>query len=200
MRALKAALFIMLFPVLGAWIINAYMIVKTRPYIYRDHEKVPEVEAVLIPGASVYRSGDLSPVLKQRVEVGIQHMYPRNSMKILFSGHTIPGGYNEPAAMADFAKKRLVPSEKILQDSNGTSTYFSLLNCKKTFNLNPVLIVTQEYHLPRALYIAHDMGLEAYGLVTPGDYNMKSKSVFFREIASRIKDFFLLKLFGLFRE
>jgi SanA protein len=173
--------------------------VKARPYIYSDSDSIPLVDAVLIPGASVYRSGDLSPVLKERVEVGIRYIFDKDSVKILFSGHSVPYGYNEPVAMAEFAKKRLVPPEKIIQDSNGTSTYFSLLNCKKKFNFSSILIITQEYHLPRSIFIAHDLGLNAYGLITPSNYHRSSGKVALREFFSRLKAFFLLKFFKLFQ-
>ncbi len=199
MRHLKAVLISVLVMIFSAWIINAYIVVKTKAFIYRNPASVPNVEAVLIPGASVYRSGKLSPVLEGRVEVGIRYIFPLDSIKILFSGHTASDGYNEPAAMAEFAERRLVPPAKIVQDSNGTSTYTSILNCKKKFKFKSILIITQEYHLPRALYIAHDLGLKAYGLIAPGNYNSRPNKVSLREISSRLKDFLLLKFFKLFR-
>ena len=199
MRKLKIIIIITIIFTLFAWIVNSYLVIKTKPFIFRDSKLVPNVEVVLVPGASVYRSGDLSPILRQRVEAGIQYIFQNDSVKILFSGHVIQNGYNEPAAMAEFAKKRLISSSKILQDSNGTSTYATLLNCTQAFNFDSVLIVTQEYHLPRAIYIAQDLGLHAYGLIAPDNYFIRSKKNSLREYFSRLKDFLLLKFFSLFR-
>jgi vancomycin permeability regulator SanA len=198
MRRLKTLSFFSILLIVICWIINAYIVVKTKHYIIRGSEPVSEVEAVLIPGASVYRSGELSPVLKQRVEVGIRFAYRNPGVKMILSGYAIPNGYNEPAAMAEFAESRLVSPDRIIQDFNGTSTYATLINCKKVYKVNSVLIVTQEYHLPRALYIAHSLGLQAYGQIAPS--NMPVGRKYLREYFSRLKDFFLLKIFKLFHK
>jgi len=198
MSILRLFLSVVVIFILLIWIINSYILVKTKSFIYGNPDQIPSIQVVIVPGASVYRSGKLSPVLHQRVELGIRFLYYRDSVKILFSGFAVPNGYNEPAAMADFAKNRMVAANKILQDSNGTSTYITMLNCKRKYQFNSVLIVTQEYHLPRALYIARHLGLDAYGLIAPSNNVSMSKSILVREISSRIKDFFLLKFFKLF--
>ncbi|MBF0430827.1 MAG: YdcF family protein [Fibrobacteria bacterium] len=200
MRKLKVIIVFVLLLVLFSWVINAYIVAKSNKYIFRSPDKVPPVEAVIILGASVYRSGELSPILRQRVEMGIRYVLFNDSVDILFSGHSVPNGYNEPEAMAEFARKRMVPEEKLKLDPKGSSTYTSMFNCKYVFNYRSILIVTQKYHLPRALYIARSMGMDANGLVAPDSYPAVSRKASFREFSSRLKDFFLLNIFRLFRK
>ncbi|MEO6096270.1 MAG: YdcF family protein [Fibrobacteria bacterium] len=177
--------------VLCAWVINAYVVVKAKARMFADPAAVPAVEAVIVPGASVYRSGKLSPVLRQRMDGALGYLGLRNA-KLVLSGHAIPGGYNETVAMLDFARRNNVPLEDILVDERGRSTYVTLLNFRRNSGIRKILIVSQDYHLPRALYIAQSMGFEAYGLIVsegPG-----SSSIPAREYFTRLKDFILLRI------
>jgi len=194
LRHIKLFIGIILIAALSSWIINAYIEVKSKPYIINNISNVPKVDAVLVPGASVYRSGKLSPALKSRVELGIHFIFFKDSTPILFSGHSIPNGYNEPAAMAGFARQRLIPDHLIIQDSSGSSTYTSIMHCKTKYDFRSIIIVTQAYHLPRAVYIAKSIGLRAYGLPAPG--NISKFTI--REFFSRVKDFLLLEFFKIF--
>jgi SanA protein len=191
MARLKPFGILFLVLIVAAWVINQYMVVKARARIFTVEEEVPSVEAVLVPGASVYRSGKLSPVLQQRMDAALLYLAGHPGVKLLVSGHAIPGGYNETQAMADFARRKNVPVENILIDEKGRSTYVSMLNVKRKFGFRRLLIVSQDYHLPRALYIAEKMGMVAYGLVvteTPDD------RFHLREYAGRVKDFILLRI------
>ena len=78
----------------AAWVINAYMLVKTKGHMFTDLEAIPAIEAVIVPGASVYRSGKLSPVLRQRMEGAIRYLASHKGAKLILSGHAIPKGYN----------------------------------------------------------------------------------------------------------
>ncbi len=199
MRFLKFILIIIAAILLFMWIINAYIIVSARPFIFKDLDKVPKVQAIVVPGASVYRSGKLSPVLQSRVETAIRCMLSKDTLLMIFSGHKTNEGYNEPRAMADFARQRFVPGQHILEDPAGRSTYATIFNCRQAFNLKSILIVSQEYHLPRALYIAKSINLTAYGLVAPDNTSRSQKPFLLREFISRQKDFFLLKFLKFFR-
>lgn len=191
MARLKPWLIVSLALFTVAWVINQYIVVKTKGRIYSSDREVPSVDAVLVPGASVYRSGKLSPVLKQRMDGALLYLAAHPGVKLLVSGHAIPGGYNETQAMADFARKRSVAPESILIDDKGRSTYVSLLNVKRKFGFRRLLIVSQDYHLPRALYIADRMGMDAFGLVVT---DAPDSRFHLREYAGRVKDFFLLRI------
>jgi vancomycin permeability regulator SanA len=191
MARLKPFAILALALVTVAWLINQYIVVKSRGRIFTVEREIPNVEAVLVPGASVYRSGKLSPVLRQRMDAALLYLNTHPGVKLLVSGHAIPGGYNETQAMADFARRQNVPPENILIDDKGRSTYVSLLNVRRKFGFRRLLIVSQDYHLPRALYIAERMGMSAYGLVVT---ETPDSSFHLREYAGRVKDFFLLRV------
>lgn len=183
--------------IVGAWVINAYVVVKARTHTFQAAEEAPAVEAVIVPGASVYRSGKLSPVLRQRMEGALRYLALHKGAKLILSGHAIPHGYSETTAMVEFARANAVPDKDIVVDDRGRSTYVTLLNFRRSSPLRRILIVSQDYHLPRALYIAQAMGFEAAGLVVSEDAG-QSGSMPFREYFTRLKDFLLLRVSGWF--
>lgn len=181
--------------VLEIWIVNAYVIVIGRKAVFREAEALPAVEAIVIPGASVYRSGELSPALRQRVEAGIRLHEVRPEAVLLLSGYAVPQGYNEVQAMAEYARRRGVPAERLLLDEGGRSTYVTLLRCRKRFRFDRIAVVSQRYHLPRSVYIAKGLGMEAFGF--EAGHEPAGAGFHGREILSRVKDFFLLRFFPL---
>ena len=191
MSRIKPFLVLLIVLVLAAWVINQYMVVKTRDRIFPSAAEVPQVEAVIVPGASVYRSGRLSPVLHQRMRAAVDFLAAHPGLKLVVSGHAIPNGYNETVAMVDFARRNAVPPENILVDDKGRSTYVTLLNCRRKWGFRRVLIVSQDYHLPRALYVANKLGMDASGLVAA---ESPSSRFHFREYLVRLKDFLLLRV------
>jgi vancomycin permeability regulator SanA len=180
-----------------AWVINAYVVVKGKARTFQATESAPAVEAVIVPGASVYRSGRLSPVLRQRMEGALRYLAIHPGAKLVLSGHAIPHGYSETTAMAEFARANAVPEKDIMVDDRGRSTYVTLLNFRRASPLRRILIVSQDYHLPRALYIAEAMGFEAAGLVVNEDPSLAGNMPF-REYFTRLKDFLLLRISGWF--
>ena len=191
MTRLKPFAVLLLVAAMAGWIINQYMVVKTRSRIYPTAGEVPQVDAVIVPGASVYRSGKLSPVLRQRMEAAMAFLAQRPGLKLVLSGHAIPNGYNETLAMVEFARRNAIPAEDIVVDDKGRSTYVTLLNYRRKFGSRRILIVSQDYHLPRALYIADRLGIVACGLVAA---EAPSSRFHVREYAGRIKDFVLLRV------
>lgn len=193
MAWLRRILLLTLALVMAGWVINQYVVVKTRSSIYRADGPVPPVEAIIVPGASVYRSGKLSPILRQRMETALAHLARQPAAtRLVLSGFAIPGGYNETVAMAEYARKQGVPPERILTDEKGRSTYVTLLNCRRKWAFRKVLVVSQDFHLPRALYIAHGLGMEAVGLAVDGEGS--GSKVQYREYFGRVKDFILLRI------
>jgi SanA protein len=191
MARLKPVAVLLLLLLVAAWIINQYIVVKSRAAIFRPDGPIPEVEAVIVPGASVYRSGKLSPVLRQRMETALGFLGRRPGARLVLSGFAIPGGYNEAQAMADYARRASVPDSQIVVDEKGRSTYVTLLNVRR-LGLRRVLVVSQDYHLPRALYIANRMGMEASGLaVAEGSPDGRFH---LREYTGRVKDFLLIRV------
>lgn len=182
---------------IGGWFISAYMEAKARPEIFDDTGDVPEVDAVIVPGASVYRSGKLSPVLERRMETALALAFDRPGIKLVLSGTNVPDGYSETKAMRDYAIERGYPAKDVRIDDAGRSTFLTLLNCKEEFGLRRVALVSQDYHLPRALYIARRLGMVGYGLrVQPVPAAGSGWNA--REWFSRVKDFTLVRVFRWF--
>jgi len=189
-------LFILSVILLSAWIISAYMEVKAGPETFHSAEAVPEVDAVVVPGASVFRSGQLSPVLLQRMDAALKLALLRPGIRLVVSGHDVPQGYSETKAMRDYATAHGFPAKQLLSDDEGRSTFLTLLNCKNRFGIKRAAIVSQAYHLPRALYIARRLGMKGYGLEV--EIGKSEPSWHFREWASRFKDFVLVRVFRYF--
>jgi len=199
-RITKAIIVSLVLLIVPLWILNTYIVFKAKPNIHSTLQSVPDVQHVLVLGASVYRSQKLSPPLEQRMLTAIHFHLARSGTLLVLSGHSIKGGYNEPLAMSVYATQKMVLPKDLILDYKGVSTYTSLFNFQNNYPGHPVLIVTQAYHLPRAIYIAKKLGLDAHGLIAP-DANPKlgRSHPSLREVTSRFKDFFLLQFFSFFK-
>ncbi len=122
----------------------------------------PRVAVVF--GASVYGNGDLSPVLADRVETAIELYHARKVDRILVSGDARHRSYNEPKAMYEYLISHSVASKDVIVDTSGRSTYETCLRAKEAFGLKRAVLVSQSFHLSRALYIANQLGLDAVGM------------------------------------
>ena len=148
-----------------------------------------DYDCILVLGAGVRDDGTPSDMLYDRVSVSTEVYAALGDTPILMSGdHT--GDYNEVGVMKSLATELGVPSEDIFLDHEGYSTYESLYRAKAVFGAKKIIIITQEYHLHRALYIARELGMEAVGVSADlrpyrlqGRYNA-------REHLARFKDFF----------
>lgn len=158
--------------------------------------KYEEFDAILILGAGLKSDDTPSDILTDRLLTGIKAYKCNASDKFLLSGDHGGENYNEVKAMKKFLldSKINIDESKIFLDHAGFSTYESIYRAKEVFKTNNLLIITNEYHLPRALYIARNLGIEAYGI--PSDIrnylNIFSYSI--REKAAQIKDFFNINI------
>ena len=170
--------------------INSYVKISTRKQILNEKEypKIADVDCIVVLGAAI--GGDKpSPMLEDRLLEGI-NLYKKNvSNKILMSGDHGRKGYDEVSIMKKFAIEKGVPSEDIFMDHAGFSTYESIYRAKEIFQAKKIIIVTQEYHLHRALYIANRLGIEAYGVGSDPRQYVGATAREIREILARNKDF-----------
>ena len=171
--------------------INLYVksSVKDRIISIKEAKKIKDVDAIIVLGAGVW--GDKpSPLLRDRLITGIEVYKNKISDKIIMSGDHGKKDYDEVNIMKEYAIDAEIPSEDIFMDHAGFSTYDSIYRAKYIFKAKKVIIVTQKYHLYRALYIAKQLGLEAYGIkAIPKRYSGDTKREL-REILARDKDFF----------
>ena len=170
--------------------INLYVRLSTRKQIIKENEyaNLSDIDCIIILGAGIW--GDKpSPMLEDRLLEGIK-LYQNNvSDKIIMSGDNGKEEYNEVEIMKNYAKEKGIPSENIFMDHAGFSTYESIYRAKEIFEAKKVVIVTQKYHLYRALYVANQLGLEAYGVGADPRQYVGATYREIREIMARDKDF-----------
>ena len=149
-----------------------------------------DADAILVLGARVWGNGQPSGILKDRINTGVDLYETGASDRLLMSGDHGTDDYDEVNAMKDYAIERGVSPSVIFMDHAGFSTYESLYRARDIFQIMTVVIVSQQYHLYRALYIARALGLDAYGVsCDTREYN--SYLLFDpRETLARCKDFF----------
>ena len=171
--------------------INFYVKASTKKQIIDNESELSnlsDVDCILILGAGV-RNNAPSPMLEDRLLKGIE-LYNKNiSNKIIMSGDHGREEYDEVNIIKDFAIDKGVKSEDIFMDHAGFSTYESIYRAKEIFEAKKIIIVTQSYHLYRALYIANSLGIEAYGVSADLRTYTNQLSREIREIVARDKDF-----------
>ncbi len=147
------------------------------------------VDCILVLGCFVHENGNPSHMLHDRLTRGVELYDQKAAPKLLMSGDHGQKSYDEVSAMKQFAVDCGIASEDVFMDHAGFSTYESIYRAKEIFQADKIIIVTQEYHLYRALYIANRLGVEAYGVSS--DYRayagQTSRDV--RELLARTKDF-----------
>lgn len=160
---------------------------ETEQYIYDDNTKIPQTYTALVLGASVKSNGELSTMLRDRVESALLLYHSGKISRFLVSGDNRTTNYNEPVAMKKYLQERGVPEEDIFMDFAGFDTYDSVYRASYIFEVDNAIVVSQRFHLPRAIYIARSMGLNFYGY--NGDrreYDLESRNRF-REVAANVK-------------
>lgn len=152
---------------------------------------VSDADCILVLGAGIRTDGSPSPMLQDRLNTGIALYQNGAAPKLLMSGDHGRKKYNEVQTMKDIALDQGVPSEDVFMDHAGFSTYDSLYRARDVFQARKVIIVTQKYHLYRALYIARSLGLDTWGVSADTRRYRGQSQRDFREILARDKDFFV---------
>lgn len=154
-----------------------------------EAETLENVDCIIVLGCQVRPDGRLSDMLHDRLTRALELYEKGVAPKLLMSGDHGGPYYNEVGAMKTFAVENGVPSEDVFMDHAGFSTYETVYRAKEIFQARKVVIVTQGYHLHRALYIAQQLGLEAYGVASDlRTYSSQAKQDV-REMMARCKDF-----------
>lgn len=151
-------------------------------------EKLQNVDCIIVLGCQVHPDGNPSIMLNDRIQRGVELYKLGVSQKIIMSGDHGQAEYDEVNAMKQTAIDLGVDSSDVFMDHAGFSTYETLYRAKEIFGAKRVVIVTQQYHLYRAVYIAKQLGLEAYGVNS--DFHGFRGQIFndVREILARNKD------------
>lgn len=134
-----------------------------QPQIYPP-EAPPGAPVAIVFGAGLQKDGSPSPVLRDRVTTAAGLYFSGKIQKLLMSGDNRFVDYNEPAAMKELAVRLGVPEENIVLDYAGRRTYDTCYRARHIFGVEKALVVTQRYHLPRALYTCNLLGIESAGV------------------------------------
>ena len=170
---------------------NFIVIKKTESNIVTLEEaaELSDVDCAVILGAGV-REGKPTPMLRDRLLVGIDLYKSGAVKKLIMSGDHGSTDYDEVNIMKSFAVDRGVPDEDIFMDHAGFSTYETIYRAREIFEAANVIIVSQKYHLYLALYIAEKLGIKSVGVSADLDTYRGQTKRDLREILARDKDFF----------
>jgi len=174
-------------------IINIGIVLSAKKYIYTDIGEIPSSAVVLVLGARVHGTR-LSPVLEDRVKAGITLMENQKGKKILLSGDHGRKSYDEVNTMRLYVLDNApeIQHEDIFMDHAGFSTWDSMYRARDVFEVKDLIIVTQEFHINRAVIMARSLGMDVVGYALNQDHyaNNWRRSWYFREYFARVRAFF----------
>lgn len=177
----------------GALVISASICAKVgqRLLTLEQASELENIDCILVLGAGIRVDGSPSDMLADRLSVGVELYNNGTAPKLLMSGDHTRTDHDEVSVMKRFATDSGVPSEDVFRDHAGICTYDSIYRAKEIFGVHKMIIVTQEYHIYRALYIAEQLGIEAYGVSASlrPYYGQVYRDI--REVLARVKDFFV---------
>ena len=170
--------------------INGFVkaVAKERILTVEEAAELEDVDCIIVLGCQVRDDGTLSHMLRDRLMRGLEVYNAGAAPKLLMSGDHGRKDYDEVGAMKQYAIDNGVPSENVFMDHAGFSTYETVYRAKEIFEADKVIIITQEYHLYRALYIAEQLVLEAYGVSADLNRYAGQSMRDFREVLARCKD------------
>jgi SanA protein len=184
-RILKYLLLLAVFCVVLAMGFYAYVTVVTKSGIYTSIDAIPATDVALVLGASVTSGGDLSPVLKERADEAIALYNAHKVKKVLVTGDNATLSHDEVDPVGKYMVAQGVPKRDIFLDHAGFDTYSSMYRARDVFGVTNVTIVSQPFHLPRAVFIARALGLTAYA--SPADKNGLNVYNYVREVPATAK-------------
>jgi len=129
-------------------------------------ETVPSTPVAIVFGAGLWRDGSPTTILRDRIATASELFFSRKVQKILMSGDNSYLDYNEPGAMREYALSLGVPEAAIVLDYAGRRTYDTCYRARAIFEIQEAILVTQNFHLPRALYTCNALGLKAIGVAS----------------------------------
>lgn len=173
-------------------LINGYVIQTSSGYVLNESQTAGQgVDCIIVLGAGLLPDKTPNLMLKDRLDQGIRLYKNGAAPKLLLSGDNGKTGYDEVNAMKKYALLNDVPACDIFLDHAGFSTYDSMYRAKEVFQAEKIIVVTQKYHLYRAVYIARGLGIDAYGAAADPCIYAGQSFRELREILARNKDFIM---------
>lgn len=163
--------------------------VSNRILTEQEAAALQDADCIVVLGCQVRSDGTPSHMLEDRLKRSVALYESGTAPKLLMSGDHGTDTYDEVDAMKQYAVDAGIPSADVFMDHAGFSTYETMSRAIRIFEADKIIIVTQQYHLYRALYIAEALGIDAYGV--PADYRQYSGQFArdVREVLARVKDF-----------
>ncbi|NTW96048.1 MAG: DUF218 domain-containing protein [Erysipelotrichaceae bacterium] len=191
----KASVILGIIGLLGLFGLNYLVMSSTQSKILSLNEAIgSDVECILVLGAGVGTNGVPSPILRDRLDKGLELYQANISNRLLMSGDHGQVDYDEVNVMKNYAISMGIDSSDIFMDHAGFSTYESLYRAKVIFQVKKVLIVSQKEHLYRAIYIAEALGMDAIGVAAEDIQYGGDEARDLREFLARVKDVFTLMI------
>ncbi len=157
-----------------------------RPYIHESISHIRHSDVALVLGASIYQ-GKPSPVLERRAAKAVELYKAGHVDHILVTGDNGEEAVDEVTPVRKYLLEMGIPAEDIFLDHAGFDTYSSMYRARDVFGAQSVIVVTQDFHMPRALFIARELGIDAYGVLAEGDGAEKD---YVREVPASVKAVF----------
>jgi SanA protein len=165
----RILLILIIVPLIGlfaVYLINLQVASYSKDKIYRSVLDIPNGSSVaIVLGAKVWDDGSLSNALTDRVTTAVEIYKTGKVKKLLMSGDNPSADYDEPTAMKKDAMRQGVPEEDIILDFAGRRTYDTCYRAKEVFDVKKAVIVSQDFHLPRSIYLCENIGIESVGFV-----------------------------------
>ena len=188
-RIIFLIFYIALGGILFVALVNYYILRGTEPRIFSTPDEVPASQAVMILGARVYDDGRMSDILNDRFLSALEIYKKGKASKILVSGDHGRKEYDEVNTIKNALLKKGVREEDIFLDHAGFDTYDSLYRAKDIFEVESLIVCTQEFHLPRAVYTGNALGIETYGYKADKQVYLDALRNQIRESLARMKAF-----------
>ena len=154
------------------------------PFVYVSTQEIPQTEVAVVLGASVAR-GLPSPILAKRADAAIALYHAGKVKKILVTGDNAELNYDEVTPVRRYLIQAGIPADDVFLDHAGFDTYSSMYRARDIFQAQSMTIVTQDFHMPRALYIARHLGMTAYGFMADGEGGLTGN--YLREMPACVK-------------
>lgn len=188
-KILKITILLILMGIIAVISIDRFVVLTAEKYIYEENIDIEDLDCILVLGCAVWGGDTPSPMLADRLDKAIELYEAGVAPKIIVSGDHGDLYYDEVSVMWQYCIDAGVPSEDIFRDHAGFSTYESMYRAKAVFDVEKMVVVTQQYHLYRAVYSARALGVAAYG-VSADDIEYTGQLYReVREILARVKDF-----------
>ncbi len=187
-RLTKAALFCGALGIAVVGLANAFVVLSVNGDATADVADVPPAEVAIVPGALVQPDGKMSVMLGERVSRAAQLWHAGKVKRILVSGDHHTWAYDEPDTMRKQLVADGVPPRVIFEDHAGLDTWQTMVRARGIFHVQSAVVVTQGFHMPRALYLADSAGIDATGLTADRhDWGYQGEKSAAREVLARVK-------------